>query len=105
MDANESFRSGMRCTFEQVGLAPINGSVLTDEPPIFLKFTGIDHNRGLSARGSGAFAKMLSKQLDDRVSLSDIIDDSNLVKNNQTHNGEEEVVSESEAEGEGSGEE
>ncbi len=36
MDDDENVRNSMRRAFEQVCLAPINGSVLTLEPPIFL---------------------------------------------------------------------
>ncbi len=36
----------------------------------------------LSARGCSAFAKMLSKQTEDRLCLGDIVDDCNLVQNN-----------------------
>ncbi len=85
----------------EVGLAPISGSVLTDTQPIFLRFTGVERNGALAARACGAFAKMLSKQLDDRLSLSDIIDDSNLVRNNLPRDEEDEVVEGSESEGEG----
>ncbi len=101
MDQDENFRAGMCRRFEQVCLAPVHGSVLTDEPPTFLRFTGVELNGALASRASGVFARMLSKQLDDRVSLSDIIDDSNLLRNNLIRNEEEEAVSESEGEGEG----
>jgi hypothetical protein len=70
--------------------------VLTDEPPIFLRFTGCERNGGLAALARGVFAKMLSKQLDNRVLLSDIIDDRNLLRNN-TERLEEEVPSDSES--------
>jgi hypothetical protein len=59
----------------------------------------------LAARASGPFANMLGKQLDNCLTLSDIIDDCNLVKNNTTLIEEEELDSISEAEGEGSSEE
>ncbi len=104
MDEDESFRCGMRRAFEQVCLAPIHGSVMTDEPPVFLKFTGIERSGGLSARASGLFAKMLSKQLDDRLSLSDVIDDSNLIRLDIQRTEDEEIDSDSDAEGEGSDE-
>ncbi len=50
---------------------------------------------------------MISRQLrvDDWVSLSDIIDDSHLLRNNTQQVEEEDVPSDSEGKGEGSGEE
>jgi hypothetical protein len=43
---------------------------------------------------------MLSKQLDDRLSLSDIIDDSNLLRNTLPQHEQDEIAGESESEGE-----
>ncbi len=54
-------------------------------------------------RACGAFAKMLSKQLDNGVSLLNIIDDSNLLCNSLPLHEEDEIAGESESEGEGSG--
>ncbi len=51
-------------------------------------------------RACGVFAKMLSKQLDDRLSLSDIIDDSNLLRNTLPQHEQDEIAGESESEGE-----
>ncbi len=63
----------------------------------------------MAALASGPFANMLGKQLDYHLTLSDIIDDGNLVatlvKKNTTLIEEEELDSISEAEGEGSSEE
>ncbi len=70
-----------------------------------MRFTSVERNGGLTAGASGVFAKMLSKQLDNQVSLSDRIDSSDLLRIYTEQNEEEEVFSESEAEGEGSGEE
>ncbi len=105
MDTDENFRRSMHRAFKQVCLAPINGSVLTLEPPIFFRFTGCERNGGLAAQARGVFAKMISRQLDDQVLLSDILDDSNLLRNNTPQVEEEDVPSDSEGKGEGSGEE
>ncbi len=64
---------------------------------------GVERDGGLGARATGAFAKMLCKQLDDRLAVSDIIDDSNLLRNNEER--EDEVANESVDDGEGSGDE
>ena len=98
MDKNPAFRMGMVKAFETVGLAPIVGSVMLDQPVMFRRWTGVDKNVQISARGCALLSKLLARQCDKQITIGDLADDSNFVSMNYANKDVEECESENDVE-------
>eukprot|EP00961_Rhodomonas_salina_P239972 3242011-Rhodomonas_salina.2 len=80
MDASASFREGMRKAFVQVCLVIFSGDVVEQPDEVyFRRWVGSDPGAMLSARASGLLAGLLEVQQADMMTISNLIDDSNLV--------------------------